>query len=80
MVNIGNGQKVRLMDFIEAIEAATGRTAIRNFLPMQQGDVPATWADRLTHMQAAAITGGHFFPDTAPQETLRALHPFLKAH
>ncbi|MDG1353548.1 MAG: alpha/beta hydrolase [Sulfitobacter sp.] len=43
-------------------------------------DVPATWADRLTHMQAAAITGGHFFPDTAPQETLRALHPFLKAH
>ncbi|CAM8644513.1 WcaG Nucleoside-diphosphate-sugar epimerases [Paracoccaceae bacterium] len=45
VVNIGNGQKVRLMNFVEAIEAATGRTAIRNFLPMQQGDVPATWAD-----------------------------------
>ena len=45
VVNIGNGQKVRLMDFIEAIEVATGKTAIRNFMPMQQGDVPATWAD-----------------------------------
>jgi UDP-glucuronate 4-epimerase len=45
VVNIGNGQKVRLMDFIAAIEVATGKPAIRNFLPMQQGDVPATWAD-----------------------------------
>jgi len=45
VVNIGNGQKVRLLDFIEAIEEATGRKAIRNYLPMQTGDVPATWAD-----------------------------------
>jgi len=34
-----------LTDFITAIEAATGRQAIRNLLPMQPGDVPATWAD-----------------------------------
>lgn len=45
IVNIGNSRKERLEDFIKAIEAATGRTAHRNYLPMQQGDVPATWAD-----------------------------------
>jgi UDP-glucuronate 4-epimerase len=45
VVNIGNSDKVRLMDFIDAIEQETGRKAIRNYLPMQAGDVPATWAD-----------------------------------
>ena len=45
IVNIGNSTKVRLEDFIAAIEAATGRQAIRNDMDMQQGDVPATWAD-----------------------------------
>ena len=45
VVNIGNGAPVRLMDFVEAIEAATGREAAKSFLPMQPGDVPATWAD-----------------------------------
>ncbi len=45
VVNIGNNDKVRLMDFVEAIEAECGRKAEVTFLPMQQGDVPATWAD-----------------------------------
>ncbi len=45
VVNIGNGEKVRLMDFVEAIEDALGQKAIRNYMPMQMGDVPATWAD-----------------------------------
>lgn len=45
VVNIGNGAPVELLDFIAAIEAATGRQAIRELLPMQPGDVPATWAD-----------------------------------
>ena len=45
VVNIGNSTKVRLEDFIEAIEAATGREALRNYMDMQPGDVPATWAD-----------------------------------
>jgi UDP-glucuronate 4-epimerase len=45
VVNIGNGDKVRLIDFIEAIEAAIGKKAIRNYMPMQMGDVPATWAN-----------------------------------
>lgn len=45
IVNIGNGEKVALGDFIAAIEAATGRKALRNLMDMQKGDVPATWAD-----------------------------------
>ncbi len=45
IVNIGNNDKVKLLDFIEAIEASLGKKAIRNYMPMQPGDVPATWAD-----------------------------------
>ena len=45
VVNIGNSEKIRLLDFIEAIEAELGIEAIRNYMPMQLGDVPATWAD-----------------------------------
>lgn len=44
VVNIGNSQTVRLMDFVEAIEEALGKPAIRNYMGMQSGDVPATWA------------------------------------
>ncbi len=45
VVNIGNGEKVSLGAFIEAIEAAAGRKAVRRMMEMQQGDVRATWAD-----------------------------------
>ncbi|RBI83315.1 UDP-glucuronate 5-epimerase [Rhodosalinus halophilus] len=45
IVNIGNSQKVRLLDFIDAIEAELGIPAKRNYMEMQPGDVPATWAD-----------------------------------
>jgi UDP-glucuronate 4-epimerase len=45
LYNIGNSNPVKLMDFIEAIEKSLGKTAQKNFLPLQQGDVPATWAD-----------------------------------
>ncbi|MBR9772632.1 protein CapI [Halomonas litopenaei] len=45
LYNIGHGSPVGLMDFIHAIEAALGRKAEYNFLPMQPGDVPRTWAD-----------------------------------
>lgn len=45
VVNIGNSEKVRLLDFVDAIEAELGTKAIRNYMPMQPGDVPATWAD-----------------------------------
>lgn len=43
--NIGNSKPVKLLDFIESIENATGRTAIKEMLPMQAGDVEKTWAD-----------------------------------
>ena len=43
--NIGNHSPVELDRFIGAIEAALGRKAIRHYLPMQPGDVPATCAD-----------------------------------
>jgi UDP-glucuronate 4-epimerase len=43
--NIGNSEPVTLTRLIEAIEKATGKTAIKNMLPMQPGDVPATYAD-----------------------------------
>jgi len=43
--NIGNGTTVTLMEFIEAIEEATGKIATKNFMALQLGDVPATLAD-----------------------------------
>lgn len=43
--NIGNGAPVRLMEFISALEAELGREAHKNMMPIQPGDVPATWAD-----------------------------------
>ncbi len=45
IVNIGNSEAVQLTDFIKAIEEATGRKAEQNLMPMQAGDVPATWAN-----------------------------------
>jgi UDP-glucuronate 4-epimerase len=58
VVNIGCGRPVGLEDFIATLEAAIGRKAIRHDLPMQPGDVPATWAstdllERLTGFRPA---------------------------
>lgn len=64
IVNIGNSTKVRLDDFVAALEAALGVAALRNYMPIQPGDVPATWADasllqRLTgYMPATDIRVG----------------------
>lgn len=54
LVNIAGGTPVALPDFIEAIEKVLGRPAIRNMLPMQQGDVRETFAD---HRLLDALTG-----------------------
>jgi UDP-glucuronate 4-epimerase len=43
--NIGNSSPVKLMDFIRAIEKATGKKAVLQMKPLQAGDVPRTWAD-----------------------------------
>ncbi len=63
VVNIGNSEAMALDDFITAIERATGQVAQRNLLPLQPGDVPATWADVSL---LRALTG--FVPST-PIET-----------
>ena len=51
LYNIGNNQPVELMYLIKTLESALGKTAAKNMLPMQPGDVPATYADvdALTH-------------------------------
>ena len=43
--NIGNQQPVELLRYIEVLEECLGRKAEKNLLPLQQGDVPDTWAD-----------------------------------
>ena len=45
LYNIGNQQPVELMDYIGAVEKCLGKTAEKNLLPLQPGDVPDTWAD-----------------------------------
>ncbi|ADZ69175.1 NAD-dependent epimerase [Polymorphum gilvum] len=65
--NIGNSQPVELLTYLEAIEAATGRTARRELLPMQPGDVSATWADV---EDLVAATG--FRPSTPVADGVRA--------
>lgn len=45
VVNIGNSDAIPLLEFVKAIEEATGVSAEMNMMPMQPGDVPATWAD-----------------------------------
>ncbi len=45
LYNIGNNKPVELLDFIACIEAAAGKKAVKRFLPMQPGDILATYAD-----------------------------------
>ncbi len=54
--NIGNHTPVELMRLIEIIEQALGKTAVKNFLPMQPGDVPATYADVQALTDAVGFT------------------------
>lgn len=63
IVNIGAGTPTPLMDYIGAAEKALGREAIKNFLPMQQGDVPATAASAELLQR---LTG--YKPHTPPSE------------
>lgn len=61
--NIGNSSPVDLMDYIEALEQKLGRTAEKEFLPMQPGDVPDTFADVDQLMQDV-----HYKPKTTVKE------------
>ena len=64
--NIGNQTPTRLMDYIECIEKATGKEAVKNYLPMQPGDVYQTYADSSALAKATSFT-----PSTTLQEGIR---------
>ena len=64
--NIGNSSPVNLMDYIGAIEHELGRTAEKEFLPMQPGDVPDTYAD-----VDQLIQDVNYKPETTVQEGIK---------
>ena len=74
IVNIGRGAPVPLLDFIASLERATGKIAERNYLPMQKGDVPATFAN-CDLLQA--LTG--YRPSTGVDAGIAALLDWYRA-
>ncbi len=75
IVNIGNSNKVNLMDFIEIIEKTLGKKAKYNFMPMQMGDVPATWADS-SYLEDLV----DFKPDTNIEDGIKSFINWYKDH
>jgi len=69
LYNIGNNKPVKLMDYIEALENAMGKTADKEFLPMQAGDVQKTYAD-----VQDLINDFHYQPNT---ELKKGIHEFV---
>ncbi|GAB1104671.1 MAG: NAD-dependent epimerase [Shewanella algae] len=72
--NIGNGSPVRLLDFISELEAALGQKAEKIMLPMQDGDVRATWADTEDLFKAVA-----YKPQVGISEGVKAFADWYKA-
>jgi UDP-glucuronate 4-epimerase len=70
LYNIGNNNPVELLTFIQVIEQALGKKAILNFLPLQPGDIPATYADIDDLVQAVG------FKPTTSLET--GIHQFVR--
>ncbi|WP_018267108.1 NAD-dependent epimerase/dehydratase family protein [Methylosinus sp. LW4] len=75
IVNIGRGEPVGLLDFIEAIERKLGKTAIRNYLEMQKGDAPRTFADCSL---LERLTG--YRPQTSVEEGVSAFVDWYRAY
>ena len=75
LYNIGNHQPVALLDYVAALEAALGRTAIREFAPMQPGDIRATYAD--TERLARAVG---FSPSTPLADGLAKFAAWFKEY
>jgi UDP-glucuronate 4-epimerase len=73
--NIGNTAPVQLVDFIEALEAALGRRAVRELLPLQPGDVPDTHADSSRLARAA-----DWQPRTPVREGVRRFADWYRAY
>ena len=64
--NIGNNQPVELMDYIAALEKALGKSAEKQLLPLQAGDVPDTYAD-----VADLVEQFHYQPATTVEEGIK---------
>ncbi len=73
--NIGNGNPVKLMDFIETMENAVGKKAIKEFYPMQPGDVYKTFAD-----VSALKENFNYTPDTSIQKGLTEFIRWFKSY
>ena len=73
--NIGNNKPEKLMDFIETLENCLGKEAKKEFLPMQPGDVPITYADVQDLMNDF-----HFKPCTSIQDGLQAFANWFKEY
>ncbi len=73
--NIGNHQRETLMDFIAILEELLGREAVKEYLPMQPGDVQATWAD----VEALEDAVG-FAPDTSLRDGLTKFVDWFRAY
>ncbi|GGY12448.1 NAD-dependent epimerase [Paludibacterium paludis] len=75
LFNIGNHNPVALMDFIKAVEGACGKEAVKEYLPMQDGDVPVTYADTARLRDAVG-----FSPDTPLTEGMRRFVGWYRAY
>jgi len=75
LYNIGNGNPVKLLDFIDAIENQTGKVFIREMLPMQPGDVEMTWADT-----SALEKDFNYKPSTKIQEGVKRFIDWYKLY
>jgi UDP-glucuronate 4-epimerase len=73
--NIGNNQPVQLMEFIQTIEQAVGKEAKKNYLPMQDGDVVATYADIDSLSEAVG-----FRPSTSLKEGITKFAQWYKTY
>ncbi len=73
--NIGNSSPVQLMTYIETLEENLGRKAVKNFLPLQQGDVPASDADT---SQLKSATG--FAPSTPVKDGIRRFVEWYRSY
>ena len=73
--NIGNHQPVKLMDFIETLERCLGKEAVKEYYPMQPGDVYQTYAD-----VSELMNDYGFRPDTSIEEGLSAFVKWFRAY
>ena len=75
ILNIGHGSPVKLMDFISLLEEALGVEAEKEFLPMQKGDVPTTYADTT---RLRTLYG--YMPATSFEDGIRAFAQWYKSY